>query len=65
MNSERFPVDFTFYSESAVQSAIEDFAEVANVRRDGSFLIVETAEDEDPKFVFGELMNYALQFPLS
>lgn len=63
MTSASFPLDFSFYSESSLTEAGEDFKEIANVRRDGDFLVIETVNDENPETVFDEFMNYVISFP--
>lgn len=63
MACARFPVDFSFYDERSLTEAARDFSEIANVRREGEELVVETLQDEDPETVFDEFMNYAVSFP--
>lgn len=63
MASARFPVDFSFYDERSIDQAAQDFSEIANFRREGDFLAVETIQDENPETVFDEFMNYAVSFP--
>lgn len=63
MTSASFPLDFSFYSESSLTEAGEDFKEIANFRRDGEFLVIETVNDENPETVFDEFMNYVISFP--
>jgi len=62
MTIARFPVDFSFYGEAAVDSAISDFAEIAAITKEEGSLAVETSEGgQNPEVVFDELMNYVLE----
>lgn len=62
MNTERFPVDFSFYQESAVDSAIEAFSEIAEISKEGGELSVTVSDGgPTPDTVFDELMNYVLE----
>lgn len=62
MTIARFPVDFSFYGEAAVDSAISDFSELAAITKENGVLAIETPEGgQDPEVVFDELMNYVLQ----
>lgn len=62
MTIARFPVDFSFYGEAAVDSAISDFSEIATFSKEEGVLAIETPEGgQEPEVVFDELMNYVLQ----
>lgn len=62
MTIARFPVDFSFYGETAVDAAISDFSEIATISKEDGALLIETPEGgQEPSIVFDELMNYVLQ----